>query len=143
MLPLTAEPPYAGQSRACETSPPTPPKRAASSTYPVPRLPTASTKRPTRAGESEPRSRSSALSCCQLLGAKKSVRTSCGESASTESEPWFCPLVSVPLPTDTSSRPPSTTGPPLAQMPPSRLVGTVYERIGPAPVAGTDSTVPV
>ncbi|WP_345708876.1 hypothetical protein [Kitasatospora paranensis] len=46
------------------------------------------------------------------------------------------------MPTETSTRSPSTTGPPVAQIPPSRPVGTAYESTWPAPLVGTDSTLP-
>ncbi len=73
----------------------------------------------------EPRSRSLALSSCQVDGAKTPVRRSSGDSAVTESLWSKLVLLSEPLPTLTYRVPSGpVTGPPVAQTAPSRGVGT-------------------
>src|SRR5665647_1058138 len=96
------------------------------------------------AGVIEPRSRSAALSAAHLDGAKKSSRREVGLIRVTESDPSYGALVDAPFPIATKTEPsPATTGPPGAQIPPSRLVGTT-QAVPPArPLAFSEITAPL
>jgi hypothetical protein len=107
-------------------------------------LPTATIQFPTIAGDWVPRSRSPALSSAHTLGAKKSASSASVVMANTESLlSYGSPSEASPLPTSTKRRLPSHTGPGGAQMPASRVVGTVYASTSPDPSSGAPMSRPL
>ena len=102
-------------------------------------LPAAST------GWVDPRSRSLALSCAQVAGAKKFILARFGLSLFTESLPSYgCPCPAAPFPVETHRSPDGpVTGPAMPQTAPSLLVGVCQLTSAPVPDSGTPTTMPM
>ena len=87
-----------------------------------------------------------ALSSAQVAGAKKSARTRFGVSSTTESLPSYgsAGFSAAPFPVETHRSPSGpVTGPPVAQMAPSLVVGACQLTSGPLPDSGTPTMKPM